>query len=55
MPFLEIQDGGHEIYTLSKFKDFFSQIAFENVGVRTKTVLVTITLNTKKLSKILML
>ena len=37
-------------------KVFFSQFAFENVGNRTKTVLVTvIALNTRNFSKILML
>ena len=52
----EIQDGGHVFCTLSKFKAFLSQFAFENVGKRTKTVLVTlIALNTRNFSKILML
>ena len=52
----EIQNGGDVSCTLSKFKAFLSQFALENVGNRTKTVLVTlIALNTRSLSKILML
>ena len=52
----EIQDGGHDFCTLSKFEAFLSQFAFENVGNRTKMVLVTLlALNTRNLSKILML
>ena len=52
-PFFEIQDGGFVFCTLSKFEAFLSQFKFENVRNRTKTVLVT--LNTRTLSKILML
>ena len=51
-----IQDGGQVIYTVSKFEAFFSRFAFENVGTRTKTDLVTlILLNARDLSKILTL
>ena len=37
MPFSEIQDGGHVLCTVSKFKVFPSRFAFENVGNRTNT------------------
>ena len=48
-----IRDGGHVFGTLSKFKAFLSQFAFEN---RTKTVLVTlIALTTRNLFKTLLL
>ena len=56
MPFFKIQDGGHVFCTLSTFKAFLSQFAFENVENRTKTVLMTlIALKTRNLSKILTL
>ena len=51
--FFEIQDGRHVICTLSNYKAFLSQFAFENVENRAKTVLMTLTaLNTRNLSKI---
>ena len=40
--FFGMQDGGHVFCTLSKFKAFFSKFLLENVGNRTKTVLVTL-------------
>ena len=56
MPFFEIQDGCQVLCTVSKFKAFPSQFAFENIGNRTKTDLVTlILLNAKDLRKIIML
>ena len=52
----EIQDGGQVLCTMSKFKAFSSRIAFENVGNRAKTDLVTlILLNARDLSKIITL
>ena len=38
-------------FSVSEYNAFLSQFAFENVGDRTKTVLVTIALNTRNLSK----
>ena len=38
--FFKTQDGGHLFCTMSKFKAFLSQFILENVGNRTKTVLV---------------
>ena len=56
IPFVEIQDGGHLICTMSKFKAFPCWFALENIEDRTKKVLETlIALNTRNLSKILML
>ena len=52
--FFEIQDGGQVLCTVSKLKAFSSGCAFQNVGNRTKTDLVTlILLNGRDLSKII--
>ena len=40
--FCKKKDGGHILYTMSKFKAFLSQFTLENVGNRPKTVLVTL-------------
>ena len=54
--FFEIQDGGQTLCTVSKLKAFSSRCAFENVGNRTKTDLITLTfLNARDLSKIITL
>ena len=52
----EIQNGGQVLCTVSKFKSFYSGLAFENVGNRIRTDLVTlILLNARDLSKIITL
>ena len=53
--FFEIQNGRHVFCTMSKFQASPSQFASENVGKRTKTVLVILrALNKSSLSKMLM-
>ena len=50
--FFEIQDGGKVLCTVSKFRAFPSRLAFQNIGNRTKTDLVTLILfNARDFSK----